>query len=94
MIITAEYQDGAIKLWPPPDPMEGKRIAQEILDRSPIEELETEVDRFRENAEQAESDLQDLQGEFNSLQDDLENMEDMDFEEMKTALKNIMQRYF
>lgn len=71
MIITAEYENGAIKLWPPPDPMEGKRMAQEILDSSPRDTLEKEIEELEGDLEEVRNDLSDLRLDWRRVENEL-----------------------
>jgi hypothetical protein len=94
-IIKAEYEEqgkeGIIRLWPPPDPMEGKAIAQGILDMGnpdPWEELKEskdEVIRYQDKYEDLEELLEDIEVSLRRA---------LISEDIKEALKEILREHF
>lgn len=94
MIISAEYENGAIKLWPAPDPMEGKRIAQEILDTSPRDVLVKEIEDLDFDLSEVRDELSDLRLDFRQAERDLRALLKLDASEIKEALQKVLEKRF
>ncbi len=94
-IVKAEYEEqgkeGIIRLWPAPDPMEGKAIAQGILEMGTPDPWE-ELEEAKDDLLKSEDAVDDLQEKLSDIEDELRAA--LDSDDIVAAIKELLAERF